>query len=199
MARTKKNTNNTKYTTSTIHATTTKHTNKQNGKKKSKKNYKKYKNIKYFVKNGRITKINIYKTKQNNRLQIQNAGFLGAIKHWKNMRKFNNFVGELQKEERQAKNYLGSYKVIATDFKNLAEDKRDKTTEYVLNRRQLKIIELQKPKDSDINSTSQNNKNYLSTLMSSHDLEMIEKKHKLKKEDNVFVVSENIEHTIEDI
>ena len=30
-------------------------------------------------------------------------------------------------------------------------------------------------------------------------IEMIEKKHKLKKEDNVFVVSENIEHTIEDI
>ena len=176
MARTKKNTNNTKYTTSTIHATTTKHTNKQNGNKKSKKNYKKYKNIKYFVKNNKITKINIYKTKQNNKLQIQNAGFLGAIKHWKNMHNFNNFVGELQKEERQAKNYLGSYKVIATDFKNLAEDKRDKTTEYVLNRRQLKIIELVQPKDADINSTSQNNKNYLSTLMSSHDLEMIDKK-----------------------
>ena len=179
MARTKKNIqtiNNTKYTTSIIRAILPKHTNKQNGKKKSKKNYKKYKNTKYFAKNGRITKINIYKKSQNNRLQIQNAGFLAAIKHWKNMRKFNNFVGELQKEERQAKNYLGSYKVIAIDFKNLAEDKRDKTTEYVLNRRQLKIIELIQPKDADINSTSQNNKNYLSTLMSSHDLEMIEKK-----------------------
>ena len=105
----------------------------------------------------------------------QKAGFLGAIKHWNNMRQFNTFVKNLQNEERKVNKVMGSYNIVAQNFKDIAEDKRNKSTEYVLNKRQHKIIEFSKPEDSNSNSNSDE---YFNSLMNSHDLEMIEQKDK---------------------
>ena len=107
--------------------------------------------------------------------KTQKAGFLGAIKHWNNMRQFNTFVKNLQNEERKVNKVMGSYNIVAQNFKDIAEDKRNKSTEYVLNKRQHKIIEFSKPEDSNSNSNSDE---YFNSLMNSHDLEMIEQKDK---------------------
>ena len=127
--------------------------------------YKSIKNIKKTItnKNGKYI----------NKIKTQKGGLFG-IKHWLNMNKFNKLIKNLQKEEKDIKKYIGSYKANANIFKNLAENKRDRTTEYVLNRRQQKIIELIKPRDE---SENYNNKNYLKNLISDHDLQMIENKH----------------------
>ena len=111
-----------------------------------------------------------------NKFKTQKAGFFNILKHWKNMYKFNRLVKNLQKEEIDIKKVIGSYKVNANDFKNLAENKRDRTTEYILNKRQQIIIDFSKPKGVDMNSTSHNNKDYIKVLRQFHDSDLITSK-----------------------
>ena len=105
------------------------------------------------------------------KIKTQKGGLFGFITHWKNMYKFNNLIKNLQLEEKNIKKYLGSYKANANIFKNLAEDKRDRTTEYVLNRRQQKILDFVKLKSSEL-ITNANHNNKIDELQKEHDINL---------------------------
>jgi hypothetical protein len=156
MTRTKKNyNNNTKKYSSPI---------LKNAKSNISKSSRKYKsinfeNIKYNINDfGRLT---------------QKGG--NIFKHWSNMHKFKKFKKQFDKEEANIKKYMGSYKVNADTFKKIAESKRDSTTNYILNKRQLTILDMTKPKTTSDDKTD---KNFLKSVISGHDLSMIENKTK---------------------
>ena len=148
--------------------------------KKYNKNIKNAKNTKTFIKkhnSSKILKLNALINKK----KTQKGGFLDSLKHWINMKRFNKVIQDLQKEEINVNKYLGSYKASMNDYKTLAEGMRDNTTNYILNRRQQKIIEFSKPDDADINSITKNNKDYTKALANFHDTEMSNfKKNKLE-------------------
>ena len=155
---------------------------------KKQSHIKKTKNIikkKHIKKQSHIKKTHIKKTKKtvnnNNNLykyntEYQNGG--NIFTHWLNMIKFRKLVKDLQKEEKEISKYIDSYKINAKNFKDIAEDKSNKSTEYVLNKRQLIIINFSKPKDTDISYVTTNNKDFLKTVINYHDIEMIENKEK---------------------
>ena len=113
-----------------------------------------------------------YKINDTTRL-TQKGG--NIFKHWKNMYKFKKFKNQFDKEEKNINKYIDSYKVNAETFKKIAESKRDSTTNYILNKRQLTILDMTKPKTTSDDKTD---KNFLKSVISGHDLSMIENKTK---------------------
>jgi hypothetical protein len=158
MTRTKKNdnTNTKKYSISTSIL--------KNAKSNISKSTRKYKSINF-------TNIK-YNINDKNKL-TQKGG--NIFKHWKNMYKFKKFKKNFDSEEAKIKKYIGSYKINSETFKKIAESKRDSTTNYILNKRQLTILDMTKPKET---STDKTDKNFLKGVISGHDLSMIENKTK---------------------
>ena len=128
------------------------------------KEIKKNKTRKYNLSNQNEKQYFNFKTQKG-------GGF--SFKHFMKMNKFNKLIKNLQKEEINIKKELGSYKANANIFKNLAENKRDKTTNYVLNKRQQKILDFVKLKNNDAN-TKHNNR--LDELQYQHDIELSKSK-----------------------
>jgi len=99
---------------------------------KKTKNYAKSRSQNKWKRKERI--INNYGT--------QRGGVYNIFKHWNNMYNFNKLIKNLNKEEKVIKTILGSYKAQANTFKGLAELKKNKSTDYILNLRKSIIIEI---------------------------------------------------------
>ena len=103
------------------------------------------------IKKNKTRKYNLSNQNEKNYFNIKTQkGGEFSFKHFIKMNKFNKLIKKLQKEEINIKKELGSYKANAKIFKNLAENKRDKTTNYVLNKRQQIILDFAKLKFNDM-------------------------------------------------
>ena len=109
----KHNTNNTKmkYTKKPLLLTRFKSKyNKQTHKQTHKKTHKQYHNQNYNK------SINAH---------TQKGGLFNIFRHWKNMYKFNKLIKNFESEGKDVVKVIGSYKVNAEAFKQLAESKKD--------------------------------------------------------------------------
>jgi len=125
---------------------------------------------------NKLNKLNNVSRINNNKKKTQKGG--NIFRHWRNMAKFKKFIKNFQNEEKKITKVIGSYKVNASTFKQIAEGSRDNTTNYILNKRQLTIIDMTKQSKTDISFANKTDKDYLKTVISAHDLEMIENKTK---------------------
>lgn len=119
------------------------------------------------LKNRKYNKLNHY----NNILGTQKGGVYNILKHWNNMRKFKSLIENLHKEEKDISKYMGTYQANSEIFKTLVEEMRDKTTEYILNRRQVIISDIIKPKNITFSNDKKNRetqKQYLEYVQAVH-------------------------------
>lgn len=140
-----------------------------------------------YVRNGTLNKLN-YKLKNNKNnkhyshndiLGTQKGGMFNIIKHWINMRKFKSLIEKLHKEEKDISKNLGTYQANSEFFKTSLEEMRDKSTEYVLNKRQFIIGEMSIPKNTIIsvnNNNRETKKNFLEYTKVKHKIGMAENK-----------------------